>query len=171
MDREGTTSQLRMRNSAKLWGPACVRGLEAAASLVRRAKVWVTPQTCGQRCGHVAGTIIYRSPVWGEPCPSQPQPAPRRFDFVVLDAVSGQCGGRGLRVVAASKRRAIAWLTPFACYTRCLDVWAPTVVLGSHSNHVRAPSLRLSSQGVVRHWTESGGWGCKRAVYCRRISR
>ena len=124
----------------------CVRGLEAAASLVRRAKVWVTPPTCASRCGHVAGTIIYLQ--YG----GNHVPAPRRFDFVVLDAVSGQCGGRGLRVVAASKRRAIACLTPFACYTRCLDVWAPTVVLGSHSNHVRAPSLRLPLvQGVVRH--------------------
>ena len=138
LDREGTTSQLRMCNSAKLWGPACVRGLEAAASLVRRAKVWVTPQTCGQRCGHVAGTIIYLQ--YG----GNHVPAPRRFDFVVLDAVSGQWLWWGVAGVAASKRRAIAWLTPFACYTRCLDVWAPTVVLGSHSNHVRAPSLRLS---------------------------
>ena len=140
LDREGTTSQLRISNSAKLWGPAGVRGLEAAASLVRRAKVWATPPTCDQRCGHVAGTIIYLQ--YGG---NQHVPAPRRlFDFVVLDAVSGQCGGRGLRVVAASKRRAIAWLTPFACYTRCLDVGAPTVVLGSHSKHIRAPSLRLS---------------------------
>ena len=102
-------SSERMCNSAKLWGPACVRGLEAAASLVRRAKVWVTPPTCDQRCGHVAGTIIYLQ--YG----GNHVPAPRRFEFVVLDAVSGQCGGRGLRLVAASKRRAIAWLTPAAC--------------------------------------------------------
>ena len=144
LDREGTTSQLRMCNSAKLWGPACVRGLEAAASLVRRAKVWMTPQTCGQRCGHVAGTIIYLQ--YG----GNHVPAPRRFDFVVLDAVSGQCG-RGLRVVAAGTRRAIAWLTPSACCPRCLDVWAPTVVLGSHSNHARAPNGRLS-----KAWFEIG---------------
>ena len=83
--------------------------------------------------------------------------SPSQFDFVVLDAVSGQCG-RGLRVVAAGTRRAIAWLTPSACCPRCLDVWAPTVVLGSHSNHVSAPSLRLSTAWFE---IESGGWGGK----------
>ena len=48
LDREGTTSRQPriMRNSAKLWCRAWgSRGLEAAASVLRRDKVWVTPQT------------------------------------------------------------------------------------------------------------------------------
>ena len=78
--------------------------------------------------------------------------------------------GRGLRVLAGGKRRAIAWLTPSTGCQGCLDVWASAVVLGSHSNHVGAPSLRLREAWFE---IESGVWGCKRAVYigqvCRRL--
>ena len=96
---------------------------------------------------------------------------PRMCDFVVLDRGIREAGsGRGLRVLAGGKRRAIAWLTPSTGCQGCLDVWASAVVLGSHSNHVRAPSLRLREAWFE---IESGGWGCKRAVYigqvCRRL--
>ena len=38
---------------------ACVRGLEASARLLRRAKVQVGPWTCGERCQHVGVATIY----------------------------------------------------------------------------------------------------------------
>ena len=91
LDREETTSQPRMHNSAKLWCRACGRGLEAAASLVRRAKVWVTPQTCDRRCGHVAVTTIDLQ--YG----GNHVPAPRRFDFWCWMRFQD----RGLRLLAA----------------------------------------------------------------------
>ena len=92
LDRAGTTSQLRMCNSAKLWGPACVRGLEAAASLVRRAKVWVTPPTCASRCGHVAGTIIYLQGSMGGTMSQRREGSTLWCWMRFLDSVAGGCG-------------------------------------------------------------------------------